>query len=72
MDLRSPVHLDFCQETLVDGSGEHITTVVVSVFADQVDAAGRSKELAISTEKHAEFLRNSVFHIHVHLALVHM
>ena len=39
--LAGAVGLDFSNHALLNGAGEHETAVVVGVFADEVDAAGR-------------------------------
>ena len=51
-----------CEDSAVDGAGEHIAAVVVGVFADEVDAAGRCEEAAVSAVKCPEFFLDLGFH----------
>ena len=62
--LRS-VQLDLSHDSAINGSRENVTTVVVSVFTDKIDAASRSEHFAFSAEESLEFLSDSCFHFHI-------
>ena len=43
LHLIAAVGLDGCDDALVDGAGEYVPAVVIGMFTDQIDAAGRCK-----------------------------
>ena len=64
MDLVCSIQLDFCDNTLVNGTREYISSVVVSMFSDKIDSTGRCEHLSVSTIQDFELVLNSGFHFH--------
>jgi hypothetical protein len=62
-----PVNLDFRHDSTVDGAREDIASVVVRVFADEIDTAGRSENFPFGAEESLELLSDLGFHIHNHV-----
>ena len=65
LHLRGPIDLDGGHDAAVDGAGEDISPVVVRVFADEVDPAGGSVQIAFFAEENLEFLLDSFFHMDI-------
>ena len=67
--LVSAVESDFSHHTLVDGTREHETAVIVSVFTDEIDSARRCEPLAFSPEESCKFVADCLF-VHCLILLV--
>ena len=63
LHLVRSVGLDGGHDAEVDGPGEHVTTVVVRVLANQVDAAGRCIKNTFLSKEGFEFFLDFGFHI---------
>ena len=64
MDAVGTVELDLGHDTLVNGPGEDIASVVVRVFTDEVDPARRGVHRAALAESREEFLVDFGLHVH--------
>ena len=65
LDLLRSVHHDFRHNTLIDGSREHIATIVVRVLANQIHASGRCENGTVLSEQGPEFFLDFFFHFHI-------
>ena len=61
-DFSDAVEFYFGYYSFVDGSGEYITSVIICMLADQVDASGRCKLNATFAKEGKEFFVNFVLH----------
>ena len=64
LDLVRPVERYLRHDAFVNGSGEYISSVIVSMFTDKIDASCRCEHFSVAPVKGAEFLLDSLFHCH--------
>ena len=57
------VGFDGRHDAKIDGSGEHVTAIVVRMFANEVDSAGRRIQLGSFTKERLELFKDFFFHI---------